>query len=148
MGPIIAIGIIVVLFIALIIIVPEVQAIVLSFFNTSPVKFVDITPITIILQEGETKTINVNVESNSAKQFTDLRLYYEIGNYNPKYLIITPYEFKDDTLVAKGDRTGLTPIEITAIKLVQGDQVTYWGEIQVYSGEKLMDTKPIKIIIR
>ena len=148
MGLIIALVVIAVLFVAAIIIVPEVQAMVLSFFNTSPVQFVDITPLTVILQEGETRTITVNVENNSNQQFSDLRLDYKIGNHNNEFLTITPHEFQDDRLLTKGDRTGNTPIDITAIKLIQGDEATYWGEIQLYSGDKLMDTKPIKIVIR
>lgn len=148
MAPILAMGIIVLLFLMLVVVVPEVQAIILSFFNNSPIKFVDVTPITVILHEGQTQTINVNVKSSSEQVFTDMKLDYEIGNYDPKYLLVKPSEFKDNRLLTDGDRTGDTPIKVTAIKLAQGDEVTYWGKIQVYSGEKLMDTKPIKIIIR
>jgi len=148
MGILVALIVIAVLVLAVVLIVPEVQAIVLSLLNTSPVQFVDITQATVTLREGQTKTITVNAESASDQQFSDLRLDYDIGNYNTEYLTITPHDFKDNRLLTKGDRTGNTPIEITALKLAQGTEVIYWGNIYLYSGDKLMDTKPIKIIIR
>ncbi len=123
------------------------------YYLTQPpnLKFVDAAPITVTLREGENQTIFVNVEYDavpgSNAVFHDLTLNINIPNYDSKYLDISANDFSAANLSANGARTGDIPIHIKAYKLLQGTETAYEGYIELYSGSKKMDEKPIKIIM-
>jgi hypothetical protein len=122
------------------------------YFTQSPsLKFVDASPVTITLREGENKTIFVNVEYDSVTgsnaTFHDLTLNINIPNYDGKSLDISTNEFSAGNLSVSGARTGDIPIYIKANKLLSGTQITYDGYIELYSGTNKMDEKPIEIIM-
>lgn len=119
-----------------------------TFFNWGEVRFVDNNEIPVTVKVGTTKTVYVNVESTVNKPFSDLRLSVDLGDYDLQFLKVTPHDFKVDGLFSKDARTGDTAIDIQALKLVPGmDEAIYKGKIQVFSGEKLLNVKSIKIII-